>query len=418
MTRLLFLTPQLPYPPRQGTAIRNWGLIRHLSARHTLSLLTFAEDDEPVAERLRAACYRLVVVPAPRRTRLDRLRTLLSPRPDLAERLASANYAHALSDLLREEPFDFVHVEGLELARYLPQLSAAGVRAIYDAHNAEYVLQRRAFETGLHQPRRWPAALYSRLQWPRLKHFEAETLRAVHAVTCVSKEDAAALRALAPKLQPVLVPNGIDVQDYVDFAGQRYEPVPTFDSTEHAPRTPTAVRRPPPVVFTGKMDYRPNVDAVLWFAADIWPRIRAQQAEAQFVIVGQKPAPAVQALHGRNAITVTGAVDDVRPYIAGASVYVAPLRLGGGTRFKLLEAMALRTPIVSTTMGAEGFAVADGRELLLADSPDDFAEAVLRLMADAALRTKLAEAGLACVRAHYDWSVIVPALEGIYSARP
>lgn len=408
MTRLLFLTPQLPYPPRQGTAIRNWGLIKHLSARHTLSLLTFAEGDEAVAEPLRAACQRVVVVPAPHRTRLDRLRTLLSPQPDLAERLASNEYARALSNLLREESFDFVHVEGLELARYLTQLSAAGVRIIYDAHNAEHVLQRRAFETDLRQPPRWPAAFYSWLQWPRLKRFEVETLRAVHAVTCVSKEDAAALRALVPKLQPVLVPNGIDVQDYLDFL-QR----PTL----YAPRTTSAVRRPPSVVFTGKMDYRPNVDAVLWFAADIWPLIRAQQPDAQFVVVGQKPASTVRALHGRNAILVTGAVDDVRPYIAGASVYVAPLRLGGGTRFKLLEAMALQTPIVSTTVGAEGFAVADGRELLLADSPAEFAEAVLRLMADAALRTKLAEAGLACVRAHYDWSVIVPALEGIYSAR-
>ncbi|MCS6910791.1 MAG: glycosyltransferase [Anaerolineales bacterium] len=405
VTRLLFLTPQPPYPPRQGTAIRNWGLIKHLSARHTLSLLTFAEDDQSVAEPLRNACRRVVVVPTPRRTRLDRLRTLLSPRPDLAERLASTEYARALNDLLREEKFDFVHVEGLELARYLPMLSAAGVRVIYDAHNAEYVLQQRAFKTDLHRLRRWPAALYSLIQWPRLKRFEAATLRAVHAVTCVSQEDATALRALVPELQPVLVPNGIDVQDYVDFL-------------QHAPRATSAVSRPPSVVFTGKMDYRPNVDAVLWFAADIWPLIRAQQPEVQFIIVGQKPAPAVQALHGRDAITVTGAVDDVRPYIAGASVYVAPLRLGGGTRFKLLEAMALQTPIVSTTLGAEGFAVADGRELLLADSPHDFAGAVLRLLTDSELRVKLAEAGLACVRKNYDWSVIVPALERTYEARP
>jgi glycosyltransferase involved in cell wall biosynthesis len=163
------------------------------------------------------------------------------------------------------------------------------------------------------------------------------------------------------------------------------------------------------------MDYRPNVDAVLWFAAEVWPPIRTQQPEAQFVIVGQKPTAPVRALHGQNAITVTGAVDDVRPYIAGASAYVAPLRLGGGTRFKLLEALALRTPIVSTTVGAEGFAVQNGRELLLADSPADFAAAVLHLLADAALGAQLAEAGLACVRANYDWSVIVPALEGVYA---
>lgn len=396
MTRLLFLTPQLPYPPRQGTAIRNWGLIKHLSARHDVCVLAFAEPDGPPAEPLRAACRRVVTVPAPRRTRLERLRTLFSLQPDLAERLASAEFAAALTNLLREESFDFVHLEGLELARYLPQLSAVRVRVVYDAHNAEHVLQRRAFETDLRQLRRWPAALYSWLQGPRLKRFEAETLRAVHAVTCVSPEDAAALRAIVPGLQPTLVPNGIDVQDYVDF------------------RQRSSVSRSPSLVFTGKMDYRPNVDAVLWFAADIWPRIRARQPEAQFVIVGQKPTAPVRALHGQHAITVTGAVDDVRPYIAGAGAYVAPLRLGGGTRFKLLEALALQTPIVSTTVGAEGFAVENGRELLLADSPADFAEAVLRVLADAKLGERQAEAGLACVRANYDWSVIVPALERMY----
>ncbi len=398
MTRLLFLAPQLPYPPRQGTAIRNWGLIKHLGVRHVVSLITFAEDGEAVAEPLRAVCRRVVVVPKPRRTLADRLRTLASPQPDLAERLASAEYARALSALLREESFDFIHIEGLEMARYRPLLAAAQARIVYDAHNAEHVLQRRAFETDRHQARRWPAALYSWLQGPRLKRFEAETLRTVHAVTCVSPEDANALRALVPGLQPVLVPNGIDVESYAAFA------------------PPPAGRRPPSVTFTGKMDYRPNVDAVLWFAADVWPHIRGQQPEARFFIVGQKPAAPVRALHGRHGIVVTGAVDDVRPYIAGASVYVSPLRLGGGTRFKLLEAMALQAPIVSTAVGAEGFAVADGRELLLADSPADFAAAALRLLTDAELRLKLTAAGLECVRRHYDWSVILPALERVYAA--
>lgn len=393
--KLLFLTPQRPYPPRQGTAIRNWGLIQHLSRRHSITLLTFVETTSALPEALRTTCERVISVPAPKRSRTDRLRTLFSPHPDLAQRLASAPFAWALQDLLREQPFDFVHLEGLEMAAYLPSLTAhPTLKRLYDAHNAEYVLQHRAFESDIRTLARWPVALYSWIQWPRLKRFEAETLRAVQAVTCVSPEDATALRALVPELDPVLVPNGIDVDDY---------------------QPSTVSHRPNTAIFTGKMDYRPNVDAVLWFAESIWPRIRSQQPEAQFTVVGQKPVARVRALNGQMGITVTGAVAEVRPHIAQAGVYVAPLRMGGGTRFKLLEAMALAKPIVSTTLGAEGFAVQPDRELLLADEPDVFAQSVLSLMRDAPRRERLARAGYNFVRAHYDWRAIIPALEAIYA---
>jgi glycosyltransferase involved in cell wall biosynthesis len=158
------------------------------------------------------------------------------------------------------------------------------------------------------------------------------------------------------------------------------------------------------------MDYRPNVDAVLWFANDIFPLIQRERPEAQFVIVGQKPTEAVKQLGERNGIVVTGAVDDIRPHLAEAAVYVAPLRMGGGTRFKLLEAMALKRPIVSTRVGAEGFEVQDGRELLLADRPDDFAKAVLTLLGDPAKQGGLINAAYAFVKG-YDWGEIIPAME-------
>lgn len=286
-----------------------------------------------------------------------------------------------------------MQVEGLELGAYVPILQDAHHRLLYDAHNAEYVIQQRAWRTDGRQPRRWPAAVYSALQVPRLRHFERQVCRAVQTVTCVSAEDAAALQKLDPALAPIVIPNGIDVEAY------------------------TGVQAPPPttrLVFTGKMDYRPNLDAAFWFVREILPRIRTARPEAEFVVVGQQPPPALQKLHGHKGVVITGAVDDVRPYIAGASVYVAPLRMGGGTRFKLLEAMALARPIVSTPVGAEGFAVTSGRELLLAGSPKEFAEAVLNLLRDPAQAHALGQAGRAFVRAGYDWNVIVPKLEAIY----
>ena len=404
---LLFLLPQPPYPPRQGTAIRNWGLIKHLVARHVITLVSFADEGQADAPELRAACRRIVFVPAPRRSRTDRLRTLLSPKPDLARRLWSAEMAHALAEVLNESAFDFVHVEGLEMAPYIPIiLSSKSPRPkiVYDAHNAEAVIQHRAFVTDFRrsQPARWPAALYSWLQIPRLQAFEAEVCRQVEAVTCVSHEDATALQKLVPRLRPIVVPNGIDLESYTEYEIQNIAKPPHGTS----PHTQ--------LVFTGKMDYRPNLDAALWFADHIFPRIRAACPEAQFIIVGQKPPDSLLKRHGQNNVVVTGAVEDTRPFIAGSAVYVAPLRMGGGTRFKLLEAMALARPIVSTSLGAEGFRVQSGRELWLADTPADFAEAVLTLLADPERAKAMGEVGLAFVRAEYDWSVIIPRLEELY----
>jgi sugar transferase (PEP-CTERM/EpsH1 system associated) len=399
---ILFLTPQLPYPPRQGTAIRNWGLIKHLAERHVISLLSFTEPDQsspPPA--LQAVCQQVITLPAPRRTRSDRWHTLFSTRADLTRRLWSPDFAQRLATLLSETAFDVVQVEGLELAPYLsiikPGPTIHNPQTVYDAHNAEHLLQRRAFANDMRLPMRWPAALYSLIQTQRLRSFEARICRTADVVACVSNEDAASLQHIAPSLTPIIVPNGIDLADY--------QPPDSLRPAQDGIR----------LVFTGKMDYRPNIDAALWFIEDIFPKIRAVRPEAQFFVVGQKPPHKLQRLGGHNGVVVTGMVEDPRPYIAGAAIYVAPLRMGGGTRFKLLEAMALARPIVSTSLGAEGFAVRDGEELLLADTPAEFAAAVLKLLTSPAEAEAIARAGRAFAQASYDWSVIVPTLEAAYS---
>lgn len=389
---LLFLTPQLPHPPRQGTALRNWGLIKSLSARHTITLLTFAGEAEIISGELRAACQQIETVPLPpTRALTRRLRDLLlSPLPDLAHRLASSAFTDRLKALLQTHLFEALFVEGLELALATFHLPQSTFRIVFDAHNCETLLQRRAFQSDLRNPSRWPAALYSVIQSRQLAGFEADVCRRASHVTCVSVGDAAALGALVPGLAPTIVPNGIFLSDYV------------FDDT----RQPATDK----IVFTGKMDYRPNVDAVLWFADTILPLIQHEIPQAQFVIVGQKPTEAVQKLSQRRGIVVTGTVDDARPYIADAAVYAAPLRMGGGTRFKLLEALALKRPLVSTTIGAEGFAVQSERDLLLADAPGDFASAVATLLRDEAKRNRLAQAGYEFVK-QYDWEKIAPEVE-------
>ena len=205
----------------------------------------------------------------------------------------------------------------------------------------------------------------------------------------------------------MLIPNGIDLNDYE---------IPRPNDQIPIASLPFLAPNPYILLFTGKMDYRPNVDAALWFAEEIFPRIRAAQPEAQFVVAGQKPHPRLDRLRQQPGIVITGAVPDLRPYLEAATVYVAPLRMGGGTRFKLLEAMAVRKPIVSTRFGAEGFDVTEGRELLLADTPAEFAAAVLDLLKDEAKRASLGEAARRFVEQGYDWAAILPKVEAAYAA--
>ncbi len=161
------------------------------------------------------------------------------------------------------------------------------------------------------------------------------------------------------------------------------------------------------------MDFRPNVDAMLWFAQSAWLRIKQAVPNAQWLIVGQKPSPRLDPLRADDSIHITGAVEDTRDYIARAEVYIAPLQVGGGTRFKLLEAMSMRKAIVSTTLGCEGFEVSNGVEMMLADDANQFADAIIALLRDSQKRSAMGENALRFAW-RYDWREIVPKLEHIY----
>ncbi len=398
---ILFLTPQLPYPPYQGTALRNWGLIAGLARCHQISLLSFlgpGQAPQP-ALPLTAACAGIETVPQPARSLPRRLRDLaLTRRPDMALRLESPAFRQRLAAWLARESFDVVHVEGIELAPYLDLLEAARPRPLilFDDHNCEYLLQQRAFLTDLRRPLRWHGAAYSFIQWHRLQQYEAQVCHRADRVAAVSSADAAALQALVPGLAPLVLPNGIDLSAY----------------PPHLPATPGMGDAA--LVFTGKMDFRPNVDAMLWFAGQVMPRIRRVVSQAHLWVVGQRPHQRLGSLRADPAVTLTGWVEEIQPYIAGAAVYVAPLRMGGGTRLKLLEAMAMERAVVATRLGAEGFPVTDGQELILADTAEAFADAVIVLLKDPGRRAALGHAARRFVQEGYDWRVLIPRLEGAY----
>ena len=406
--RILFLTPQLPYPPHQGTTIRNYNIIANLPPRHEIHLLSFvrSQDEIDAATPLHQHCRSIEGIPAPRRSSLKRFLSLfLSPLPDMALRLPSVEFQARLATTMRRVPFDIVQIEGIEMAQaWMLEIGnwkldyGTGLpTSVFDDHNAEYVLQQRAFETDIRQPRRWIGALYSFIQWKKLSRYEALVCRLADRVVAVSEADKTALQRLVPGLKVTVVPNAVDVEYYTS-ADIRPSPLP--------PRS---------LIFTGKMDFRPNVDAVLWFCQEVLPLVRRKLPDVRFYIVGQSPHRRVLRLADDPAVTITGYVDDARSYIASACVYVVPLRIGGGTRLKVLEAMAMGKPIVSTSLGCEGFeGLVPGRELSLADTPEEFAQRVIELLDDASRRERLGRAARRFVEERYDWRLIVPKLEQIY----
>jgi sugar transferase (PEP-CTERM/EpsH1 system associated) len=402
---ILLLTPQFPYPPHQGTTLRNYNLIAGLALRHQVHLLSFGDPAASRGTPLDGLCNTLQVLLPPERSTLQRLKGLaFSLLPDMAQRLPSASFANALDATLGRLDPDVVEVEGIELAQYLFQVagrrrSAGRPILVFDDHNAEYVLQQRAFETDIRRPTRWIGAAYSFVQWQRLKRYERRACQAADRVVAVSELDAAAIRRIAPGLEPVVVPNGVDMEYYT-------ADIPALE----ADRAPGEMD----LVFTAKMDFRPNVDAVLWFAQTVLPQVRRESPQTRFWVVGKDPHPRLAPLRADPGIVVTGWVEDVRPYIAGAALYVIPLRMGGGTRLKVLEAMAMGKAIVSTALGCEGFDLVPGQELVIADTPDEFAAAVLALLRDPDRRQAIGHTAQQYASARYDWHMIVPRLEQAY----
>ncbi len=432
--KILILSPYPPYPPHGGGTMRIYQLVRGLAARHDLVCLSFAPDAaaEQALAPLQRVC-RVVTVRGPiARSLLRRAwTTLVSPLPDMALRNAAPAYTDALRALLATEQFDIVQAESIEMAGHLLQVKNYELRVkssdhselltlnsklVLDQFNAEYVIQKRAALTSLRAGLRLPkyardvksnavgiaGGAYSLAQWRKLKRYEALVMRQCDAVAAVSEADRATLLGLAPEATIGVVPNGVDTAYFSGVAM----------ASDHVGALAFSA---PTLVFSGTLDFRPNVDAVTWFVREVLPRVRARWPAARLLVVGKRPAPMLRRLADEGALLLTGEVSDVRPYLAGAAVYVVPMRIGGGVRLKLLEALALELPVVSTRMGAEGLAGLRADEhCLLSDDAAGFAEATLRLLDNPALGRRLGAAGRALACQRYDWSVIVPQLEVLY----
>lgn len=393
--RVLMVTASPPYPATSGGALRAFGILKGLAkAGHDVSLFTLTDHPNAPHETLKAVCVEVFAHATPQRTRIQRLKTLfLSGDADIAHRLYSAEVAEALANVLQSNAYDIVQYEGIEAGCYLPigKHVAPHAKHVFDTFNAEAHLQHTIYTIDRNNPRRLPMAVYSFIQSRRIHRYEGDLCRLADAVFAVSPEDAQLLAPYHADKTIHVLPSGIWADDYTAST-----PAPLGENA---------------LVFTGKMDYRPNVDAVTWCHHAVLPHIHG----AHLFIVGQQPSASVQALAQTGRVTVTGAVESVLPYLYGATVYIAPLRMGSGTRLKLLEAMACGCAIVATTLAASGLPAGVRDALIIADDAESFASAVRSLLGDTARRTHLGQGARAFVRTHFDWGVIVPTLLAIYA---
>ncbi|MBL8132109.1 MAG: glycosyltransferase [Anaerolineae bacterium] len=402
--RTLIITPHPPFPAQQGAALRNLGLLHCLKLFGAqVTLLTFSDSDslpDEAPARLADLCEQVIYAPAPPRSMPQRLRDLLLTRePDLARRLDSSEFVRRLTDLLQSRGFDLVQFEGLETASYAPIVRRIQptARIVYDAHNAEFALQRSMARVESLSLWRLPAALYSRTQARRITQFERAVCERADAVIAVSQDDAEHLSSLETSTPIHTLPNGIFADDYM--AGGNHLELSGI-----------------PLVFTGKMDYRPNVDAIQWFAEAIFGDILTQHSEAKLYVVGQAVHGNLLVLQQSNPrIAFTGWVESVKPFLHHATVFVAPLRMGSGTRLKILEAMAAGCAIVATTVAISGLEDAVRDALIVADTAQGFSSAVSQLIGDSGARQRLSVAARRYACERYDWSILAPRLRQIYA---
>ena len=393
---LLFLAHRLPYPPNKGDKVRSHHVLMYLAQRYRVFLGTFVDDpaDWPHVEKLRAVCAEVHVEPiVPRSRRLRTTTALVTGEPLALPYFRSHGLAAWVDEVVRRERVERAFAYSSPMAQYLLELR--GVRSIVDfvdldsAKWADYA-RRRA----------WPISLLYAMEARRLFAFERAVAARVEACVFVTSEEARLLRAAVPEQASriVAIENGVD-SDYFSPARDFASP---FASGER------------PIVFTGAMDYWPNIDAVTWFAREVLPRARQRDAAARFHIVGMNPDRAVRSLARDPAVRVTGRVDDVRPFLAHAHAVVAPLRVARGNQNKVLEAMAMGRAVVATTGAAQGLSARPGTDLIVADEPRDFAAKLLSVLQPATARS-LGRSARSRIESDYAWPAKLARYEALLS---
>jgi len=387
--RILWLKTELLHPVDKGGKIRTYYMLKELKREHHVTYLTLDDGTATPDERAKATeyCHELICIPQSRREKFtpgfyfELLMNLVSPRPYAIKKYESAAMLQKITELESKNSFDLLVCDFLAPAANVPQ--TLNTPAVLFQHNVEAMIWKRHYEVQTNPIKK--AYLYG--QWQKMRSFEKEMCGRFDCVIAVSADDRDQMKREYGAGSVFDVPTGVDVEFF--------RPSGAIEASKHG------------IVFTGSMDWLPNEDAIRYFMREIMPLIKRKVPEATLTVVGRNPPSSLVDLSKEDpSLVITGRVDDVRPYIERAATYVVPLRIGGGTRLKIFEAMAMEKPVVSTTIGAEGLPLTDGVELLLADEPNTFADAVIRLFSDSPYATELGQRAAAAVRQNHGWGQV------------
>jgi polysaccharide biosynthesis protein PslH len=383
--KILWVKPGKLLPLDTGGKLRTYNILRHLSAAHSVTYLSYygglrdPNYEREVSELFPGALPTFTGIPerAGLRRMLDYLRRLPRRAPDAVGRFESAEVKRIVAAAIAHREFDVAISDFLASTPNFPQDLA--IPAILFQHNVESVLwQRRAqFET------KFVDRVIAKIETAKMSRYEAEQVRRFRHVFAVSEADRNTMAAVVDRSRISVIPTGVDLETF------RYDP-------RLKPAGPF-------VVFVGSMDWHPNINGVEYFCNEIWPQVLSAVPAARFQVVGRNPHPRVRKLASAS-VEITGTVPSVTKYIRDAAVLVVPLRIGGGTRIKIYEGMAMGKATVSTSLGVEGLDVHQSQDILLADQPQQFAQWIVALLQNETLRQKI-EVAAARTASQYDWSI-------------
>ncbi|MGB3722182.1 MAG: TIGR03087 family PEP-CTERM/XrtA system glycosyltransferase [Pacificimonas sp.] len=395
--QLLFLSHRIPYPPNKGDKIRSWNILKHLTERFEVHLGAFIDDpdDRQHEAFLRTVCSDVMLLDMNKAARIPRLLNGLREEKPLSVAMwEDARMHRFVRSLMDRGGVDHVFAFSSQMAPYVMKHATRRRMIMMD-----FVDMDSDKFTQYARGATWPKSSLYKREASLLAQFEKQVARVADASLFVSEAEADLFRSNAGSYAHTVyaLNNGVDL-DY-------FNPDADLDAAQPPGR--------PSLVLTGAMDYKPNIDASIWMAKDILPRVQAVLPDASFTIVGSNPTGEVNALAKLPGVDVTGRVPDVRPYLAAADIAVAPIRIARGVQNKVLEAMAMARPVVATTHAFSGIAAKPGIDLVIADDADSFAQAIIDLMADRERRETIADAGWARMTAVYSWQAQLARLDDI-----
>lgn len=384
------ISPYMPWPLYGGGSVRIFNIVKKLSERgHKIVLVAGGQDDLDLSvSPLKHLCEEIHLYKLPKQGRLlSLLRSVFSNRPYPALQFQSAELYKIVGNLLKSGHFDFIWINWLFMADILFKIPAINIPVILDQHEADELVWKKYIQNG-----NFIQKTFSYLNLRKIQFLQKKAFGHINAVLCVSEKEANFMRSKLPESAQVwVVPNGVDAEFL--------EPGNFSVKSEQV------------ILMTGSMCITRNIDAAIWFAKSIFPKIKKNIPKAEFWIVGYEPDKKVLALKEIPGVTVTGTVEDMRSYYEKAKVYVAPFRFGEGTRLKILEAMAEGLPIVSTKEGFQGICAVDGKHVLIANNEDDFSDKVTELLHNKQLSQALGSASRILVEREYSWNKIADDLE-------